>query len=167
MKTPSDHLLRTLAAIPPGSRVLDAGCGDGAHTDLMHRLGFEVWACDDAPEPVTATRGRMSGEGFDAETRVTQARLGALGYPDDYFDWVVAYGSLDGIAPEERLGALDEIRRVLVPGGWVFIGTEEVDAYGLLALSEASNLALAERPAPEPDGGIRGIFRKVEPGTPA
>lgn len=169
MDVPSDHLLRTLAAVGPGCRILDAGCGSGAHTEVLHRLGFEVWACDADPAQVTATRERMRGvdEDFDAEARVTVGHPGAMGYPDDYFDWVVAFGTLDALAPDERLSALDEVRRVLAPGAWVFVGAEELDAYALLALTEAAGLALAERPAAEPGGGIRGIFRKVEAGTAA
>ena len=167
MRRPSDHLLRTLAAVAPGCRVLDLGCGDGAHAELLHRLGFDVWATDADAGAVAAARRRLRAvdDALDAERRVTTARPHALGFPDGHFAWVVAYGTLDGEAPPVEV--LREVRRVLAPGAWVFVGAATLDAEALLRAAEAAGLALAERPAAEPTGGVRGIFRRVEAGTAA
>ena len=177
MAAPSDHVLRTLAIIPPGSRVLDLGCGSGRHARAFAQLGFDVWACDADVENVAATREALDDLVDDAETRVTQARPDALGYPDDHFDWVVAYGPYDGA---ETAGALfdriAETKRVLKMGAWVIAALsldvasqEDLNPEALAKAMAEAGLALAEDPALEHDAErgpvVRGIFRKVGPGV--
>jgi SAM-dependent methyltransferase len=175
---PSDHLLRTLAAVDPSSRVLDLGCGRGRHTASLVALGFDLYACASDPAEVTATRAAVEAAlgKEDAERRISVARVAALGYPDDFFDWVVAYGAYD---EAENMAVfmdmLAETYRVLKPGGWVFVALHE-QAIGAEATPEALTrlfaqvqFALAEVPAEELEGGerlLRGIFRKVDATTP-
>lgn len=141
---PSGHLLRTLAAVPPGTRVVVVACGEGVHAEPLARLGFDVWACDADDRSIVATRQRLAevvGED-DAECRVTHARADALGYPDAFAGWVVLDG--DAVSP----AVLTETARVVAPGGWVWTETETPDA--LLDQAEAAGLLLAEAPATEP-----------------
>ncbi|HLT47550.1 MAG TPA: class I SAM-dependent methyltransferase [Rubricoccaceae bacterium] len=177
MLPPSDALLRTLAAVPPSSRVLDLGCGTGRHTDALVRLGFDVYACASAPEDVEAARARVRGVlGDESDVRVTAARPAALGYPDDFFDWVIAYGAYDGAGDAAALSEmLAETRRVLQPGGWVWAAVHEravgagAAPEALTGLFEAAGFALAEQPQEEAEGGerlLRGIYRKVDETTP-
>ena len=161
-----DHLLRTLASVSPSARVLHVGCGDGAVTADLARLGFDLWAC--ASGDVTAARdavGAVLGAP-EAERRVTRAEPYALGYPDGWFDWVAA--SLDaGSTPVE---ALLEIWRVLSPGAWVWLALADDDAApeALGALAAKAGLVVAERPVETEDGErrvVRGIFRRVQEGV--
>ncbi|MDX1418612.1 MAG: class I SAM-dependent methyltransferase [Rubricoccaceae bacterium] len=176
MLPPSEPLLRTLAAVPPSSRVLDLGCGAGRHTGALSRLGFEVYACTPDAADVTAARATVSEVlGDEGAARVTPARPEALGYPDDYFDWVVAFQAYDAAADAAALQEmLDETHRVLRPGGWVWVAVQ-ADVLGdaaspadLTARFEAAGFALAERPVEEREAGrrlLRGIYRKVGAGT--
>ncbi|NNF59003.1 MAG: class I SAM-dependent methyltransferase, partial [Rhodothermaceae bacterium] len=136
---PSDHLLRTLAAVAPSSRVLDLGCGRGRHTAPLASLGFDLYACTSESTDAAATRAAVEAElGKEkAEQRVSMARSAALGYPDDFFDWVVAYGAYDEAANMAMLvDMLSETYRVLKPGGWVFVAMRE-RAIGADATPEA------------------------------
>ena len=177
MLPPSDPLLRTLAAIPPSSRMLDLGCGAGRHTGALARLGFDLYACAVEAADVEATREAVRDTlGDEAEARVTAARPAALGYPDDYFDWVVAFRAYDVAGDAGALREmLDETRRVLKPGGWVWAAVHErvvgegADPQALTAVFEESGFALAERPQEEAENGerlLRGIYRKVDATTP-
>ena len=174
---PSAHVLRTLAIVAPGSRVLDLGCGTGRHALAFAQLGFDVWACDADAAHVGSTREALSHVIDGAEQRVTQASPDALGYPDDHFDWVVAYGPYDSAETVGDLfGRIAETKRVLKMGAWVIAALslkvaseEDLDPEALAKAMSEAGLALAEDPALEHDAAlgpvVRGIFRKVGPGV--
>lgn len=157
MSPSTEHLLRTLASVVPGARVLDLGTGSLG--DLA-RLGFDVWACGPGPlEDDRARLGEVMGE-MEATRRVTHAKRGALGYGDATFDWVaVALTRAD-----DAVDVLREVRRVLRPGAWVWVASEELSPEDLIRLSAEADLAVAESPVVEGDGS-RGIFRRVEAGV--
>ena len=168
-RTASDALLRQLAAVPPGARVLDLACADGHHTAPLAALGFDVWACDPDPAHVAVTRRRLDaalGDG-EGDRRVAQAAPDALGYPDAFADWVVA-SALSGTAPE-LVEALREARRVLAPGGWLWIElatSAAASPEALRALALVAELAEADAPVRDAERGtVRGTFRRVDAGT--
>jgi SAM-dependent methyltransferase len=175
--TLSTHLLRTLAAVHVESRILDLGCGEGHHAEALARLGFDVYACERDDESIDTTRHRVAGVfgEAEAERRVTVARPGALGYADEFFDWVVAHGTYDEAESAAELkDMLAETRRVLKNGGWVFVAFRRnlagpyLSPETLVKLFAEAGLALAENPAEDDDGEpvLRAIFRKVDATTP-
>lgn len=195
MTEPSDHLLRTFGALPIASRVLDLGCGHGIHTEPLARLGFDIYACDPSPEAVENVRSRLDGvlaEG-EAEKRIARSQFDALGYPDGYFDWVIAFDSLSRLETKsDLLGTLGEIRRVLRPGGWLYIvvpavperesGAGERGYAGDSGLSptftprtldelvDEAGYAVVESPSVGVSEGARrvqAIYRKIDPAASA
>lgn len=150
---PSDHLLRTMAAVPPGARVVDAACATGRHLVPLAQLGFDAWGSASDPGDVDAARHRLAATlgPEEAARRVTPAAPDALGYPDAWADWMVLAGT-DGLG-----GALAEAARVLKPGAWVWVETSDAD--GLEETAGAAGLVVAEAPAEE--GGVtHAIFRR-------
>ena len=99
------------AAIAPGMRALDVGCGPGALTsELVRRLGATyVAAVDPSPEFVAECRVRNPG------VDVREASAEALPYADGSFDAVLAQLVLHFVPDPEA--AASEIRGVLRPGG--------------------------------------------------
>ena len=124
MQPPSDHLLRTMAAVPVTSYILDLGCGEGRHTEPLMRLGFPVHGCDPRPDAVDAARERIAdlvGQ-EDAQNCVRVADLSDMQYPDASFDWVIAYhAEMLATSTSELQTLLAEARRMLKPGGWVYL----------------------------------------------
>ncbi|MEL6610764.1 MAG: class I SAM-dependent methyltransferase [Bacteroidota bacterium] len=164
----TDHLLRTLAAVPPGSRILDLECGDGAVSQALAALGFDVHATMSDTETAVRAQQAVARTYPALGDRVITASPRALGYPDSFFDWVVALGSYDAIEANRLSDALAETRRVLKPGGWVIIAVRDgadISPAWLSYRMQDADFAVAEPPKRDLDDEgpvVRGIFRKVE-----
>ncbi|MFA4954188.1 MAG: class I SAM-dependent methyltransferase [Patescibacteria group bacterium] len=96
-----------------GKRVLDIACGTGWTTEQFARAGAIVTAIDLTPNAVELTKKRLALYGLQAT--VLEADAEHLPFPDESFDYVMAWGCLMHTPDTE--GAIREIRRVLVPGG--------------------------------------------------
>jgi SAM-dependent methyltransferase len=93
-----------LDALPAGTRVLDAGCGEG--------VLVEEYA------------GRLAIEGVDANyasAHVRRASLLALPFDDGRFPRALCLDVLEHLAYEDQPKALAELHRVLAPGGELLV----------------------------------------------
>jgi SAM-dependent methyltransferase len=97
------------AAVGPGTRVLDAGCGAGGASVLAARRGAHVNGLDAAEALLAIARGRVPDGDF------SRGDLEALPYADGIFDAVIAADVLPYVA--DPSAALGELRRVCAPGG--------------------------------------------------
>jgi demethylmenaquinone methyltransferase/2-methoxy-6-polyprenyl-1,4-benzoquinol methylase len=101
-----------LAAVRFGERALDLACGTGDIAFAIAARGARVVALDVTPRMI-ALASRKAGRG--SAVRMVVGDMMALPLADRGFDLVtVGYGLRN--VPELR-GALEEIRRVLAPGG--------------------------------------------------
>ena len=98
-----------------GSRLLDIGCGDGVYTIRLADGFSRIDAIDIQADRLALFVERLDGD--PAARRITVSKMSAtkLDYPDSTFDLVTAIEVLEHIAELGR--ALEEIRRVLKPGG--------------------------------------------------
>lgn len=93
-----------LGALPPATRVLDAGCGEGVLVDEF--------------------AGRLAIEGIDpnySSDRVRSGSLLALPYADGSFDRATCLDVLEHLAFHQQPVALAELFRVLRPGGELLV----------------------------------------------
>ena len=106
---PATEALRAIdRALVGDARVLEVGCGTGVMAERLHALpGVTLVATDFSPRFVELTAAR----GIDAR----QADISYLPFDDDSFDVVFAGWMLYHVRDLER--ALNEVRRVLRPGG--------------------------------------------------
>jgi ubiquinone/menaquinone biosynthesis C-methylase UbiE len=104
-----------LRPLRDGDRLLDVGCATGAVSAAFARHGLVVTGVDVVPEFVDAARRR----GSDATFAVANAQ--SLPLPDGSFEYVVALGVLERVADWVR--TLEEVTRVLVPGGVLYLVT--------------------------------------------
>lgn len=100
-------------------RVLDLGCGGGAHMAFLAAEGFDVYGIDGNEASVVAANKRMSSMGF-ADDRATAGHFEQMKYADEMFDLVIDRGSITCNAAELLPGLFAEVRRVLKPNGRVF-----------------------------------------------
>ncbi len=110
-----------VAAGPP--RALDLGVGSGNVTAQLLRLGVRVTAADVSPHFLSLVRRRF-GTGVDT---VRLNGIDLVGLPDATYDIVAAYSVLHHIP--DYIGILDEIERVLRPGGLVYLDHEVNDEF--------------------------------------
>ena len=132
-----------LAAVAPGARVLDLGCGEGAFAAALTRAGAEVLAADVAEEPLRRARAAHPGLAtvlIDGE--------GAWELGDGSFDVVWAGEVIEHVA--DTAGWLSELRRVLRSGGRLLASTPLLGRAQLLAAA-SSRRAFAARFDPQSD----------------
>ncbi|HXH05971.1 MAG TPA: methyltransferase domain-containing protein [Vicinamibacterales bacterium] len=113
-----DLVARRLAAsgIGPGARGLDVGCGHGWYACELARRGFRMEALDRAIDQLAQARAYAGARACGARFLAADARR--LPFPDDSFDFVYSINVLHHITdPAARADALEEIARVLRPGG--------------------------------------------------
>jgi SAM-dependent methyltransferase len=107
----------TLAATGVTKRtiLLDAGCGSGLALELAVRRGAAVAGLDASAALIEIARERAP----EADLQVGE--LEELPYPDDTFDVVTAFNSVQYAG--DPAGALTELARVVRPGGLVAVAT--------------------------------------------
>ncbi len=137
---PQEKRLFSRYALPAEARILDVGCGSGEASMRLCEIfpGAEcVQGVDVLPEVVEAAcaNARASGHwqpdgawGRGGPTLVFAQGDGfALSAPDEYFDLVVCRHVTQAVPEPQRL--LAEALRVLKPGGWLHVLSED---YGML-----------------------------------
>jgi ubiquinone/menaquinone biosynthesis C-methylase UbiE len=114
------------AAIRPGERILDVGCGTGVLTRMAMDAAGPAGAAvgiDAAAKMIrvareTAERPHAQADGR-AEFKV--AAIEALPFPDASFDVALSSLMLHHLPPDTKLQGLAEVYRVLKPGGRLVI----------------------------------------------
>jgi len=97
------------------SRVLDYGCGSGENLLHLARRGFSVAGVDISQSAVSLVRDRARRAGLDCDVRVVRGL--PVPFPDASFDAVIAWQVLDYNDRKGLAMAVEELQRVLRPGG--------------------------------------------------
>ena len=100
-----------------GERALNIGAGSGDLERLGTERGVEMWSLDPNARAVERLRTSL-GLGERAQAGYSQE----MPFPDAHFDAVVMSEVVEHLEPEILSRTLDELKRVLKPGGR-FIGT--------------------------------------------
>lgn len=114
-------LIFSIAGVKGGEKALDLGCGTGIYTIELARKGAITTGVDHSEEMLHWARAKASQahkEGLAVE--FVSADALTLPFPDDCFDLIMSVNLLCFIREREK--ALQEMRRVLKPGGRLIIG---------------------------------------------
>ena len=115
MRRMEDKLGEALA-LPPGSRVLDAGCGEGdVAIRLRTRFGLEVDGVDLLRPNLRRARAKAARLGLAGSLRFHRLDYGDLPFGDRSFDGAYTMETL--VHAFDHRQALRELGRVLKPGG--------------------------------------------------
>jgi D-alanine-D-alanine ligase len=121
-------LIVSILGVAPEDKILDLCCGQGRHVLELSRRGFSnVEGYDRSQYLIRKARNRAQKENMQVRFREGDARK--LPYPSDNFDVVTilgnSFGYFDSTFHDRKI--LEEIFRVLKPGGKVFIDVADGD----------------------------------------
>jgi SAM-dependent methyltransferase len=117
-----DHSVRHLRLDPGRNRLLDVGCGDGAFLAGMKEAGWEAHGV----EPDAAAAGRARANGLSVVGAPLEEAEGEL--EPASFDAVTLNHVLEHF--HDPVEALRICRRLLRPGGTLWLATPNLDARG-------------------------------------
>jgi SAM-dependent methyltransferase len=109
------------ASLPPGSPVLDAGCGPGHVAAHLAALGLRPTGLDLSPRMIEQARVRHPGIEFEPGSML------AIPHHNGALAAVVAFYSIIHLTPDELQTALQEFHRVLRPGGQLLLAVHVGD----------------------------------------
>lgn len=101
-------------------RILDIGCGSGRHTVFLSEKGYQAACLDSSSEAVRLCEKWLAEKNITADVRLGNF-LENLPYEDGYFDAVIAVQSIHHAEIENIRKLVGEIKRVLRPGGLIFV----------------------------------------------
>jgi SAM-dependent methyltransferase len=151
-----DQQRRFAARLPPGGRVLDAGCGSGRDARAFREWGFAVTATEAAPSLAALARAHS---GVDVQVMTFDQMAWT-----EAFDGIWACASLLHVARADLPDTLRRLRRALVPGGVWFMsfkhgqGEREANGRRFTNLDEPSAAALIAG-----TGGLELLSTEITP----
>jgi ubiquinone/menaquinone biosynthesis C-methylase UbiE len=153
--------------LPPGSAVLEVGCGAGLTAVGLAQRGLRVHATDGVPEMVELARQQAAAAGVDDRLEVTLSDAQELEAEDNTVDLVLAIGLIPWV--ESPLTAIREMARVLAPGGTLIVSCDNArrldhlldpmwsDRLAGVRTAVGKRLPSSWRPRPVPDAQYHSI----------
>ena len=116
--------LAVAESLPPGSRILDVGCGNGLPiTAALVNAGHHIIGLDSSTSMLAHFRVNVP------DVPVVQADVRRCPFADDAFEAAVSWGMMFHLTPAEQSVALASLGRVLKAGApFLFTGAEIRDA---------------------------------------
>jgi len=111
-----EHLLTYFIENLKGKKILDVGCGHGRDARYLSERGFEVVGIDLSRNLLKIAR-RMA-----PKAKFLLMDMRDLKFGDEEFDGIWSCASFLHIPKREALETLREFRRVLKPGGLLYLG---------------------------------------------
>ncbi|MFA5897018.1 MAG: class I SAM-dependent methyltransferase, partial [Thermoplasmata archaeon] len=126
-KEPWPEVLRFIRTLPDRARVLDVGCGNGRHARALLGRGLTAVALDFSRSLLLLGRERGAEE-LAGRLHWVEGEATALPLRTGSVDAALCVAVLHHLPTRgDRVAALREIRRVLVPGGRVFVSVWALD----------------------------------------
>jgi SAM-dependent methyltransferase len=112
----------------PSGRLLEVGCGEGDFLSEAETAGYEVLGVEYSADACATANDRLK------RGRVEQGELADAKLPESHFDVCVLNDVIEHV--RDPIAFLREIRRVLRPGGALFIATPCLDSWSARVMKE-------------------------------
>ncbi len=133
---PGEELVRFVARnfydVPDRAavRFLELGCGPGPNLWFLAREGFSAFGIDGSPSALCQARARLNQEVPNWRGALVQGELLHLPFPDNSFDALIDNEAVACNSFEDACHIYAEARRVLKPGGKLFVRTFATGCWG-------------------------------------
>jgi len=117
------YALTRLMRLPPGSLLVDVGCGRGELIALAAEQSVRAVGVDYAPAAIALAGSTLAARRLDGLAEVRQGDARGLPVGDGEADAVSMLDVVEHLLPDELALALAEARRVLKPDGQLVIHT--------------------------------------------
>jgi SAM-dependent methyltransferase len=125
------------SALPPGSSVLDLGCGPGFPiTAVLVEEGLQVFAVDGAPSFVAAFQRNLPGIPILCEAVQDSSMF------DRTFDAVLAWGLMFLLRVEDQHRLIRRFAEVLAPGGRLLFTSAAKPAVWIDGMTDVESVSL-------------------------
>jgi SAM-dependent methyltransferase len=123
----------TMAHIPPGGIVLDAGGGTGRVAQYLRGMAAQIVVADESFEML---REAQKKDGLKPVQSCTEN----FPFKADTFDCIIMVDALHHVA--DQLKTSEELWRILKPGGRIIIEEPDIHSLGVKFIALAEKLAL-------------------------
>lgn len=111
-----------LKYLPPGGKVLEAGCGVGQVVLALRAHGYNCFGIDYAENTIKLLNQQFPDVPFD------HGDIRHLPYANNSFDGYISLGVIEHFSEgQERM--LQEAARVVKPGGWLFLSVPALNGW--------------------------------------
>jgi len=97
-------------------KLLEIGCGTGSNLKLFSERGWRIFGIDLSPAMLGQARKKLN-----KKTGLAVADAFFLPFPSDSFDLALAMLTLHEMPPGARATVIEEMRRVVRPGGYILL----------------------------------------------
>lgn len=115
------RLLELCRDLPPDARILDVGCGDGFHLNLLKKYGAKTWQLEGID--IDSRAAEMAEK---AGLRVHLGSVEKLDLPENSFDLAFMIQTIEHVEKPEKV--LSAVQKILKPGGKLVIVTDNTDS---------------------------------------
>jgi cyclopropane fatty-acyl-phospholipid synthase-like methyltransferase len=118
---PCEELVRSVSRNAVGGVAVEAGCGNGANLWFLAEHFTTVHGVDGCPTALKAAEALMVRRGASHAVRLHQGDIRTLPLPSGSAQLVVDTMTSQHLSWSDHAGVFDEYRRVLAPGGRLFL----------------------------------------------
>ena len=115
--------------------VLDAACGTGYGSRILAEKAAQVYGIDISEDAVQYARKKYISENINFQTMSVEK----LDFPDNFFDLIVSFETIEHVEHEIQIRFLAEIKRCLKPTGVLIMSTPNDELYRHIAHGQYDN----------------------------
>jgi SAM-dependent methyltransferase len=114
------RILKACKDLPDNARILDVGCGDGFHLDLLQKFGKSSWRLEGIDMSDRAVEmGKLRG------LEIHQGTVQSMAIAEGTYDLAFMIATIEHV--DQPLEVLQAVGKMLKPGGTVVMVTDNTD----------------------------------------